>query len=119
MSQYDDNPEDVGYRKPPVKTRFKKGTSGNPRGRPKGSQNVGDIIERILTRKVAVNINGQRVYMLTSEALVAQQAAKAMQGDTNAAKFMMVLIQAADKRRAEAAGKEPTVIILQGADRYA
>jgi hypothetical protein len=26
----------VGYRKPPVHSRFKKGQSGNPRGRPKG-----------------------------------------------------------------------------------
>lgn len=31
----DDEPEyKVGYRRPPVETRFKKGQSGNPRGRP-------------------------------------------------------------------------------------
>src|SRR5260370_264174 len=29
----------VGYGKPPVHTRFKKGQSGNPRGLPKGSRN--------------------------------------------------------------------------------
>lgn len=30
---------EVGYGKPPASTRFRKGQSGNPRGRPKGSRN--------------------------------------------------------------------------------
>jgi hypothetical protein len=36
----------VGYGRPPAKSRFKKGTSGNPRGRPKHSKNMKTIIRR-------------------------------------------------------------------------
>ena len=43
MSSDNDNQEPkgylVGYSKPPAEHRFKKGVSGNPRGRPKGSRN--------------------------------------------------------------------------------
>lgn len=33
-------PYEVGYGRPPAKHRFKKGSSGNPRGRPKGAKNT-------------------------------------------------------------------------------
>src|SRR6266542_266784 len=33
------DPDSVGYRRPPAGTRFRKGQSGNPAGKPKGSKN--------------------------------------------------------------------------------
>ena len=35
----------VGYGKPPLQSRFKAGTSGNARGRPKGSKNLKTLVK--------------------------------------------------------------------------
>ena len=119
MSRNDPYPEDIGYGKPPVNTRFKKGASGNPRGRPKGSLNAGETIHRVLNKKVSVDINGRRVNKTMLEIIFTQQANKAAKGDASATKIVMILAQLADRWQAEKAEKEPTVIVLQGADRYA
>ena len=41
----------VGYRRPPLHSRFKPGQSGNPSGRSKGSQNLKTMFEQVLTRR--------------------------------------------------------------------
>ena len=42
----------ANYRKPPVHTRFKKGQSGNPRGRP--AKNLAALLAAALNEKVTV-----------------------------------------------------------------
>jgi hypothetical protein len=46
------------YRKPPLHTRFKKGQSGNPRGRPK--KNLPTLLVAALNEPVYVTTNGRR-----------------------------------------------------------
>ena len=46
-----DRDYDVGYGKPPKATRFRKGQTGNPKGRPKTSKNVGTMLEGSNHRK--------------------------------------------------------------------
>ena len=71
----------VGYGKPPEHTRFKKGESPNPRGRPKGSKSLRAVIQEVLDTKVLVTIGGKRrrvtkkhliVETAVSEALVSK-----------------------------------------------
>ena len=48
----------VGKGRPPQHTRFRKGQSGNPTGRRKGSLNMATLLERALNERVAVTENG-------------------------------------------------------------
>ena len=79
-----DPPCEVGYRKPPVHSRFPKGKSGNPRGRPRGSTNYLNVLRRVLGQKVTVVEDGKRRSIPKIEAAMTQLLNKAAQGDTQA-----------------------------------
>jgi hypothetical protein len=56
----------VGYRQPPVASRFKSGRSGNPSGRPKGARNFKDDLRDDLGELILVNdrkISRQRAFI--------------------------------------------------------
>jgi Family of unknown function (DUF5681) len=80
---------EIGFRKPPVQTRFQKGKSGNPKGRPKGSKNFKtDLIEE-LQERISVR-EGERVKKITKQrALVKTVLAKGLKGDVRAADTVM------------------------------
>ena len=44
----------VGYGKPPRHTRFKRGQSGNPRGRPREAKNLPTLLTEALNERVIV-----------------------------------------------------------------
>src|SRR5580700_2307294 len=49
---------EVGYGKPPRPTRFKRGQSGNPRGRSSGAKNLKTLLSDALNERVTVSKNG-------------------------------------------------------------
>jgi Family of unknown function (DUF5681) len=84
----------VGYGKPPKHTQFKKGQSGNPKGRPKQVQAhmpVSRIIRHSLSEEVQGQVNGRTRKMTKLEAIIEVQSAKALKGDTRAAKLVIDL----------------------------
>ena len=93
----------VGYRKPPVQTRFKKGRSGNPNGRPKGTLNLATVLLRTLREQVVINENGRRKVVTKLEAAVKQLVNKAASGDLKAFQQLAGLKQAAEEQALESA----------------
>ena len=88
----------VGYAKPPKHTRFKKGQSGNPKGRPKGSRNFATDLDDVLSTKVTVQENGRPREVTAQQATLLQLVAKALKGDVRAIDRLLTL---ADQRSAE------------------
>ncbi|HEY6767707.1 MAG TPA: DUF5681 domain-containing protein [Candidatus Sulfotelmatobacter sp.] len=75
---------EIGYKKPPSHTRFKRGTSGNAKGRPKGSRNFATVFEQELKARIEVTENGKRKRISKREAIAKQTVNRAAAGDYKA-----------------------------------
>jgi hypothetical protein len=83
---------EIGKGCPPAATRFQKGRSGNPSGRPKGAMSLVSDLEAELRSEVTVTENG-RVLKLTRQRLfVKSVVSRAVKGDRHATQQMIDLI---------------------------
>ena len=73
--------KEVGYGKPPKHSQFKKGKSGNPKGRPAGKKNFATYLDTMLKSKVPISENGKTRKITTVEASLARLREKALKGD--------------------------------------
>jgi hypothetical protein len=96
MTANDESSYDVGFGKPPKNNRFRKGTSGNPKGRPKGRRNLATVLEQTLQEKVVINENGIRKTVTKLEAAVKQLVNKAASGDLVARRQLTALARSAE-----------------------
>ena len=87
---------EVGYGRPPSHTRFQKGRSGNPRGRPKGARNFGTELQEALGQTVLVREGGVARRVTRRGAVVLSLLAKALKGDVRAAALLISAEQRAD-----------------------
>lgn len=79
-----DDDEDIGYGKPPKHTRFRKGQSGNPKGRPKGTRNFASDLEDVLKAKVKITEDGRSKSVSSQMAALMRLREKALKGDGRA-----------------------------------
>jgi hypothetical protein len=82
----------VGYRKPPKSTQFKKGKSGNPRGRPHGSRGVSVVLRDVIRQKIPVTENGRTRRVPALEVMFRRLANDAMRNDPRALKLILSLV---------------------------
>ena len=89
---------EVGYGKPPRHTRFKKGQSGNPRGRPSGSKNLSTLVIEALNELVVVAENGGRRKITKRQAIITQLVNQSAKADWRATKLLLDILQAIEAR---------------------
>jgi hypothetical protein len=95
-----DGPRDyeVGYGKPPVAKRFKKGNAANRRGRPRGSKNLATLLERALDEPVVIAENGERRKLTKRDLVIEQLVNKSAQADLRATKLLFEILGKVDPR---------------------
>ena len=87
---------DVGYRKPPVHTRFQPGRSGNPNGRPKGSQNMATALEHELNSRLTINEGGRQRTITKRDAIAKQLVNKSASGDPRLMQLLLTMTRDLD-----------------------
>jgi len=98
---------EVGYGKPPRHTRFKKGQSGNPRGRPGGSKNLKTLLSEALNEPVIITENGRRRKITKREAIVREVVNRSATPDLRAVKIVFDLLRDIEGQ-SEPAAPEPS-----------
>lgn len=99
---------EVGYCKPPKEYQYKKGNSGNPNGRPRGSKNINSYFEELKKAKIAIKEDGEVKLVPGGKALALAMMKKALKGDVRAATLVIDIIQKIEARQTETTVKPLT-----------
>ena len=89
---------EVGYGKPPHRTRFTKGQSGNPQGRPPEAKNLSSLLDQELNQRVVVAVDGKRKAITKWRAFIKQLVDRAAAGDWRAGKLILDLYSRTESR---------------------
>jgi hypothetical protein len=84
---------EVGYGKPPKKTRFAKGHSGNRRGRLRNTRNLKTDLRTVLEENLTLTVGGREVKFSAQRAMLVALRNKALKGDVRAAGMLIALLE--------------------------
>lgn len=82
---------EVGYGKPPKRTRFQPGVSGNPKGRGKAKKAHKTIVSEVFNEKIRVQTPRGPKTMTKFEAALHTNMNKALKGDARAFEHLLKL----------------------------
>jgi hypothetical protein len=85
----------IGYGKPPAHSRFRKGRSGNPGGRPRGKR-LATLLREALSETAMIEINGRPRRVSRGQATVALLIDRAAEADPRWMKLLLDLVQKLD-----------------------
>ena len=80
-----------GPGKPPKDTRWKKGQSGNPAGRPKKDESTRDIVKEELDARIRVQEDGKVITLSKRQLWVKRIVNGAIKGDPLCEKILMMI----------------------------
>src|SRR2546421_6463789 len=98
---------EIGYGKPPLHTRFQKGRSGNPNGRPRGRKNMSTLLSDALNGSVIVVENGRRKKITKREAIVTQLVNKSASADLKATQIVLAMLRDVESQAGGSTDPEP------------
>jgi GrpB-like predicted nucleotidyltransferase (UPF0157 family) len=106
----------TGYRKPPQHTRWKKGTSGNPKGRPRRPLPINDLVLALSTAEndtVYITVAGKRVKTTLLNALVMRIVRDAVAGKPEAIKAYMTVKRFCERLNRNSKHSRPSLAELE------
>lgn len=89
-------PSEVGFGKPPVQSRFRKGQSGNPAGRPPAAKTFARLIKRLLLGKVRIAETGWPRTVVRLQVVFDQIVNRAILGNSRFRKLLLEYIPPVD-----------------------
>ena len=94
---------EVGYGKPPRHSRFVKGRSGNPRGRPPDTKNLKTLLSETLNEPVIVTENGGRRKVTKRQAIITQLVNRSATADFRAIKILLDIVRDIERQTEQTA----------------
>lgn len=103
---------DVGYRKPPQHSRFAKGRSGNPAGRPKGSRSLKQRLLKLSNETMTMRWNGEPRTVRGVDALFYTAMALSLKGNATVLMKLLEFLSGLDETTGDTPKLRPPSAVL-------